>query len=93
MARPIRSHVFRGRRYTITSRLGKDAVGGCDGPPSVSGKELSLKRGLKGIELLTTAIHEGLHATNWDLDETTVDETSTDIAKFLWRLGFRQIDS
>lgn len=92
MTRQISSHVFRGRRYKITHNPGKHRSGGCDGPPDVSGKELALDRRLKGIELLTTAIHEGLHATNWDLDESVVETTATDIAKFLWRLGFRQFD-
>jgi len=39
---------------------------------------------------LEVLIHEALHAANWDLDEAAVQETAEDIAKILWKLGYRR---
>jgi len=42
------------------------------------------------FELLVTELHEAMHAAYPDLCERAVDTGSTDIAKFLWRLGYRK---
>jgi hypothetical protein len=34
-------------------------------------------------------IHELLHAAHWDLDELAVEETAEDLARVLWKLGYR----
>lgn len=39
---------------------------------------------------LITLIHEALHASCWSLHEATVDRTSKDIGRLLWRLGYRR---
>jgi hypothetical protein len=44
------------------------------------------------FELLDTTIHEALHATFEKLSEKSVEEGATDIARFLWRLGYRRIN-
>ena len=41
--------------------------------------------------ILNTTIHEALHACDWDKTEKKVNNTATDIANFLWRLGYRKI--
>ena len=35
------------------------------------------------------SIHEALHACNWNKSEEVVAQTAKDIARFLWRLGYR----
>jgi len=39
---------------------------------------------------LETAIHEALHACSWRSQEQTVERTAKDIARFIWRLGYRR---
>jgi len=41
---------------------------------------------------LDTIVHEALHAACPYLDETTVDGVASDIAKLLWRTGWRRSD-
>jgi hypothetical protein len=41
----------------------------------------------KGME---TAIHEALHCCKWSSSEETVTMTAYDLARFLWRLGYRK---
>jgi len=41
-------------------------------------------------QLLGTAVHEALHACNWDASEKKVDRTAKDLSRFLWRLGYRR---
>lgn len=38
---------------------------------------------------MEVAIHEALHACDWDKSEEKVEQTGKDIARFLWRLGYR----
>lgn len=35
-------------------------------------------------------IHEALHASYWDLDEEAINEAGRDIARMLYRLGYRR---
>jgi len=89
---PIREfyHTFRNRRWKIciTDRLPDNANGDCDNP-SVSGKKIRLRRSAAEKDFLQAAIDEGIHACNWDIDNEMVDEWSTCIASYLWKLGFR----
>lgn len=83
-------HVFRRKRYRIrwVPSLGPK-LADCDAPTDTD-KEIRLEQGLRGLNELTTVIHEGLHACLWDLDETAVEESASDIARLLWRLGYRR---
>jgi len=38
---------------------------------------------------METEIHEIMHACLWDLDEAAVSETARDMAKALWKIGYR----
>jgi len=98
----IKSHVFRGRRYTLAWRpvtkaekkqMKVDAIGSCDGPPSAKGKSITIDPSLSELELLRAVIDESIHACMWDLDNVAVDEMSSSISRFLWRLGFRDSSS
>lgn len=61
--------------------------GQCD-PPTAKNKTIRIWRGSKGEELLSTAIHEFLHAAGWHLDEDHVHDFGDDLARFLTRLGY-----
>ena len=93
----IKSHVFRGKRYKLdwkpVSKADKrkmklNAIASCDGPET-PGKCITINPELSGFDLLRVSVDEGIHACMWDLDNLAVDEMSESIAKFLWRMGFR----
>ena len=42
---------------------------------------------------LETCIHEALHAENWAAKEATVHRVGAEIGDFLWRLGFRRVET
>ena len=77
---------FRGRRYrVIYDRPGKNN-GECQ---YAKPRHIKIAPGLKGLALLDTIIHEGLHACYPDLDDDAVDEAGVSLAAFLWRHGCR----
>jgi len=63
--------------------------GSCD-RPGVKGKKIKVAAKLRGVNELNTIIHECLHAGFDSLDEEHVDEFATDLARVLWRLGYRR---
>jgi len=85
------SHIFRGRRYRValTSAL-RDRYGDCD-PPWQPNKTIRLLTSLSERRLLETALDEGLHACDWDIDNDMVDEIAHSLAGFLLKLGFRHL--
>lgn len=94
----VKSHIFRGRRYNLkkisSSRLkayndNKRCIGLCDDPQSKN-KTIYIDKELDDLNELDTYIHEALHCGFWDLEENAVQEFATDLAKFLWRLGYRK---
>jgi hypothetical protein len=94
----IKSHIFRGKRYKIIIgkidkgilKLNPRCRGLCDAP-NTKDKTINLDSKLSGIDLMKVAIDEGIHACCWDLNNTTVDEMSDSISKFLYRLGAKDI--
>jgi hypothetical protein len=84
---------LRNKRYLLKQvpYMG-DAIGHCSDPSDVN-KTIRLKSGLKGEEELEVLIHEMLHACFWDIAEESIDEAGVDIARVLWRLGYRKTDS
>lgn len=40
---------------------------------------------------MDTTIHEAIHAIRPELDEDAVASTATDIARLLWKLGYRRV--
>ena len=65
-------------------------------PPQIDGlcdpnnRTLTIRPKLSGERELDVAIHEMLHACHDDLAEEAVTETASDIARCLWRLGYRK---
>lgn len=70
------------------AKLPADRDGDCD-PPSKPGKSIRIRAGLRGVHRLEVEIHELLHAADWSKDEAWVEATAHDLARILWRLGYR----
>lgn len=79
---------IRGKRYRLRFVPGLKHYGMCDAPDK-AGKEIKVRRSLRGQLKLDTIIHECLHAALWDLGEESIDQAATDIARVLTRLGYR----
>lgn len=80
----VRTATFNGKRYKI---IIDDLDGNCDTDDYLW---LIIERDLSKRVGLETAIHEALHACRWRAKENEVTTTARDIARFLWRLGFRR---
>lgn len=80
---PVKTHTFDGRKYHI---IVDDLDGNCDTDTKLW---LIIERDLRERVGLETVIHESLHACAWSASEKKVSQTAKDIARFLWRLGFR----
>ena len=77
---------IRGRYFTMTfERLPATHDGSCN----YEGREIKIRKTLRGERQLEVVIHELLHAAHWDLDESAVEETAEDLARVLWKLGYR----
>ena len=81
----VMHHVFRHKRYKVL-RARSYECGKCN----FTDRTVALNPEVNGRLALDTAIHEGVHACYPDMDEPAVTEAATDIAKFLWRLGYRR---
>jgi hypothetical protein len=84
----MKTHTFCGRKYDI------DLCGKLDGFASQGGKNETMLIMAEGDtkKMLETIIHEALHACNWRAKEPDVLQTGKDIARLLWRLGYRKQD-
>lgn len=85
--------ILRGKRWTLSfvSLVRERCIGKCD-PPGSQRKRIRVEKKLEGEQRLEILIHEMLHACYWDMDEAAVEESSRDIAKILWELGYRDAD-
>jgi hypothetical protein len=81
-----------GKRWRVrfVSRMADE--GRCD-PPDQPHKTISIARRLRGERQLDVLLHELLHACNWQLAEEHITQIATDIARALWRLGYRQTEA
>lgn len=81
----LKTHTFNGKKYHII-------IGNLDGNCDTDNRHwLIIERNLNKKVGLETAIHEALHACSWKSNEEQVDVTARDIARFLWRLGYRRL--
>ena len=80
--------VLRGRRWAIRflPRLPEGAHGEID-PNDNPCKQIRIALDQSPEAMLDTLLHECLHACVPDLSEDAVDETATDIAHLLYRMG------
>ncbi len=81
----VRTHSFGGHRYNI--KFDKfDGATDVDKSP----RDMLIAAKPDTQNELITIIHEAMHAGNWDKHEETIDRSSTEIGRFLWRLGYRR---
>ena len=69
----------------------KKLDGWCDNPWAKN-KQIAVWSRLRGLRELDTIIHECLHAGFNDLKEESIDGFASDLARILWRLGYRKED-
>lgn len=80
-----------GRRYRLQfCRLGRQQARGTCDPPSIRGKQIRIDERLADEEQLEVILHELLHACDWRADEDHITEQAEDMARVLWRLGYRR---
>jgi hypothetical protein len=78
----MKTHTFRGKRHIVTVEDRLDGV-------TVPG-EVMVNADLTGKAHLETCVHEAMHACWWQTPEAEVTGAARDIARFLWRLGYRR---
>lgn len=61
-----------------------------DGLCSMADRTIRIRKSLRGERQMEVIIHELLHGCHWDLDEQAITETAEDVARVLWRLGYRK---
>lgn len=86
--RKVKTHTFAGVSYDVDVEGPFDGI--CEFPRSGKRPALRVSVDIDTQKGLETLIHECLHAENWSVTEEVVDRTSCDIARLLWRLGFRR---
>jgi hypothetical protein len=79
---------IRGKVWEFVRVPMKETDGLCDAP-TVPGKKIKVDSRLHGERELEVIIHEVLHAAHWDLSEEAVDEAARDLARALWRIGYK----
>lgn len=79
----------KGEDWTVSFRLIRDdAMGWC----IYDDQKILVDKRLEGETRLDVLIHELLHAHHPQLSEESVTQTATEIARVLWRLGYRGVD-
>lgn len=80
-----------GKRWNLVHEPldGRANHGYCE-RPDTRRKKIVVNSKLKDEALLAVEIHEMLHAADWYRDEEWVEAVGSDIAKVLWRLGYRR---
>ncbi len=79
-----------GNKYwnLLFTELDEETGGECDSPDT-NGKQIRIATDLKKQDELEVIIHELLHAADWSKDEEWVEVIADDIARVLWKLGWR----
>ena len=84
----------RSYRVVLVSKLGSEEnpiYGDCSNP-NIPNRTIRYLSGLKGEKRLDVLIHEMLHACFWDISEESIEESSSDVARALWRFGWHMND-
>lgn len=88
--RPLKTHTFRGTTYEID--IGDEILyGRCEGRKNTKNPKMGIYIDLQSKIGLETCIHEALHACCFAKTEEIVTSSAKDIARFLWRLGYRKV--
>ena len=75
----------------VFTELDEETGGECDSPDT-NGKEIRIATDIKNQDELEVIIHELLHAADWSKDEEWVEVIADDIARTLWKLGWKKND-
>lgn len=74
-------------RFVKSKEISSDAYG--DSDSALAHPQIRVRQALRGQTMLDVIIHEGLHASRPELAEEAVTETASDIARLLWKVGYR----
>ena len=86
--KPVRTHSFSGVKYQIY--INEDGVlGYCDNANEKEKLELAILVPLNTQQGLEIAIHEAVHALCPKVREDEVCGLGKELARWLWRLGYR----
>lgn len=78
-------HKIRGKMWNIKYASNMKNRGYCD-PPDKKNKSITIKKNLKGQELMEVLLHEMLHGILFaELDEQFVTMIADDISRALWK--------
>jgi hypothetical protein len=81
-----------GRRFTVKFEPRLRCHGVCEtsDPPGKGDNVIKLASWNRPRTMLGTAIHEAIHASRPDMSESEVLALEADIARLLWRMGYRR---
>ena len=88
MTRRVKTHTFAGVSYDVDVERPFDGI--CEFSQGTKRPALRVAIDVDTRKGLETLLHECLHAEVWAKTEEVVDRASYDIARLLWRLGFRR---
>jgi len=83
----VKTATFNGVRYEI--QVTDPIDGSCDYPRKIL-PVLHVAAPANTCKQLEIAIHESLHASDWTKSEERVTRTAHEIARLLWRLGYKR---
>ena len=78
-----------GKRWNLRFIPLRKVAGDCDSP-NTPNKEIRIDSRLKGEHQLEILIHECRHAADWSRDEEYIAAEARDLARVLWKLGYRR---
>lgn len=82
--------VPKGESVTSRSTSFSKTDRGLTEAPTLKKKRMFIRKGLPEHEELEVILHECLHAADWSKDEEWVENASADIARVLWKMGWRK---
>lgn len=84
----MKTHTFRNRKYKVEIVQSIDGL--CDTFEDEEGLPTIMIINNEGLRGLNSAIHEALHASGIPTEHIHKDNEVWDVARFLWRLGWRK---
>lgn len=80
-----------GKRWNLIFKaLGRQRCWGFCQDPKTPRKEIHIDSRLKGQHQLEILLHEMMHACDWRADEEIITQQARDMARVLWKLGYRK---
>lgn len=92
LMKPVRNVKLMGRTWRLryVPKL-SGRWGDCD-DPAEKHRTIRISREARGLKELEVLIHELSHGCNWvQASEEFITQSARDIARVLWRLGYRKI--